>query len=90
MGVVVDDDEVSPICKQAIDQPVSTAAIDLAAGVAVADRALQLEAIEQSFAAPILGVGRPDEAFDGHRRRSYAALGTVLSAGRIGGLDLAL
>jgi hypothetical protein len=75
--MVVHDDESSSAGEPAIDSPVRAAGIDLAARVAVTtDRgsrnprsasALQRGAVEQSFDAPILGVGRPDEAFDSHR-----------------------
>lgn len=81
MGMVVDDLEASPVSQQTIDQPVRMAAVDLTVGVAVTNRTLQFGAVDQTLGTPILGVGRPYEAFDGHRRRSYAALGTVLSAG---------
>ncbi len=90
MGMVVDDDEVSTVGEQTIDQPVRTAAIYLAAGVAFTDRALQLEAVEQSFDAPVLGVGRPYEAFDGHLPKATLRLGRNSPAERLGARDLAL
>jgi hypothetical protein len=71
--MVVHDLEVSPVIEDAIDSPIRAAAVDLTIAVSLTDRALDLATREAPFAEAFLGVIRPDEAFDGHRRSSSAS-----------------
>jgi len=79
VGVVVDNDEATSVCAQAVSHPAGWAAIDSRDVVPGLDSALNLRTVQQAPLAPLLSVLCPDEAFD-HSRRSYGALGTVFGA----------
>ena len=75
VGMVVDGNEASTINHQATDAPVGAAAVDLTIDVAITNDALQCEAVKQQLGALAFGVGRPDEAFDGHSSKATPRLG---------------
>lgn len=65
MGMVV---EGNAIGRSAANEPFGPAVVDLAVGVAVFDRLLDIEATQTALATTELGVRGPDEALDLHRR----------------------
>ena len=64
MGMVIDHDKAAPISRQAMGSPVGESAVEPGQGMPSADRALDLDAVQQAQFAPPLGVLRPDEVFD--------------------------
>lgn len=70
MGMVVDRFDASPINEQAADEPICSAAVDLAVWMGAANGVLDTDTIQHTLGALPFGMEPPDEAVDRHRART--------------------
>lgn len=77
--MIVDRLEGRSIGSFACDKPLRPPVVDLAVGVPLADRQLDVGSVQTTLTAPGLGVLGPDEALDLHEVRSLWKLSATQS-----------
>lgn len=78
--MVVDGLESDAIGRSAANEPFGPAVVDLAVCMAVSDCLLNVGAIQTALATTELGVLRPDESLDPHRRSLLGHVSCILPA----------